>query len=143
MTVASRAEAREALASLLSNSVEAAAEVHAHKAGDLAGKSPVLVVLSAKSGRPKLTNRGSRSEFFLEVHSFVLDALQDGSWTEAQAEDKLDEIEQQVAQAVANNQENGDWNTIDYEGETKIREVIIGGNAYLEEIIPIKVGLFR
>lgn len=143
MMVASRAEARSSVATLLQNNVPAAQEVHKKKVGDLAGKSPVVVVLSASSGRPKLTTRGSRSEFFLEIHTFVLDALQDGSWTEEQAEDKLDECEQQVAQALATNQETNDWNTIDYDGNTKIREVIIGGHAYLEEITPIKVGVFR
>lgn len=139
---ASRADSRQALAALLLTSVTAAQAVYDHKIGKLQGQSPVVAVMSAGSGRTRLSFRGGQSRFLLEIHTFTLDADEAQGWTEAEVEATLDLLEQQITAAMAANQRTDTWQAIDTAGESTIREVAIEGTAYIEEIIPVAVTVY-
>jgi hypothetical protein len=48
------------------------------------------------------------------VFTFVRDADAAGSWTEAQVEDQLDLIDKEIADCVADNRVNANWNNISF-----------------------------
>jgi hypothetical protein len=72
----SRATYRKAFADLLRTQLNTDVQaVFSYQVGDFKGKSPVIVVTGSGTQRPNPTTFGS-DEFFLEVHTFVLYALE-------------------------------------------------------------------
>lgn len=143
MTPPNRSTARKALADLLEQVVTAAAAVYDHQVDDLAGQSPVIAVTSAGSERTRLTLADDRGKatFAFAVHVFVL--YRADGWTPAQAEDALDEVEQQVCQAVLANPRTLWWKGVAYAEPTEARDVVqIGGVVYLHEVIPVACSVF-
>lgn len=140
MTV-SRRDAREALAAYLTGTIIAATAVYPYQVADFAGQSPIVYITSSGSERTKLTGQGYRSMFKLNVHSFVLypSKATDG-YTEQDAENILDEIEHQVADAFLSIANNPVIKAISY-GETSNADntIEIGGETYLHEIMPVEV----
>ncbi len=122
-----------------------AAQVLGHKAGktDMAAGVPLVCVLSHATHRERMTNQGSRATFTFEIHSLVLAASADGTtWTEANAEDRLDLIEATIAGTVDTfNNAPVTVGRIGL-GESAVGELVIGGEAYLEEIIPCVVEIY-
>lgn len=138
----SRQEAREALASILSNSVLSAQAVYAYKIGDLQGQSPVLSVLSRGTARQAITFAGTRPTYYLEIHAFIRDAISAQSWTEQNVENALDQVDAEIGRALEANRTTSVWQSIDYDGRSIIRDVVIAGAPYVEEITPVKVEVF-
>lgn len=124
-----------------------AAQVLGHKAGaaDFAAGTPLVCVLSKSTHRQRMTGQGSRATFGLEIHTLVLSASEDGAWTEALAEDRLDLIEATVAgivDAYTSNPAKRDGIAAILLGESDVSEIPIGGTAYLEEITPCQVEVY-
>lgn len=129
------------IAAALVGSGKPAAASYNHQVGDFEGKSPVIVVTSAG------TNRGSvlvssPTQITLEVHNFVLYALEDGSWTEAQSEDCLDLLEKGVSDVVVDANDSNNWQSVEFNGQSEIDGVEIGGDEYRHEVIPILITLW-
>lgn len=139
---ADRAAARAALAQILAAEVSAAQAVYAYQPGDFGGQSPVVCVSSGPIRRPPLSFRGGQAALQLVVDVFVLYADEGAGYTEADAEDALDQVEHQVAGVVARYQEAGAWNTLDYAGDTTVDFLTIGGVPYKHERIPLAALLF-
>jgi hypothetical protein len=139
----SRKEAREALATMLQNSVPSAEAVYAYKIGNFEGKSPVLAVLSAGTMRTPITFAGLRPTFYLEIHNFVRDAIEAQGWTEEDVENTLDQVEEEIGRAFELNRTSEIWQAIDYDSPSTIRDVVIAGVPYVEEIIPVKMEVFN
>jgi hypothetical protein len=101
-------------------------------------------VLSKGTHRERMTRQGSRATFALEIHSLVLAASADGTWTEAMAEDRLDLIEATVAGTVDAFNNAGKTDTVQVIGlgDSEVGELPIGGEAYLEEITPCTVEIY-
>lgn len=139
---ANREVVRKALAALLQTAlVEDAAAVYAYQVGDFAGQSPTVVVSSGGSERVNLTFQGSRSTFRLNIHVFVLYATT--GWTEADAEDRLDLLEMRIHETIENYQKTADWESIDHAGPTQCDAVVIGGEEYRRETIPVSVEVYQ
>jgi hypothetical protein len=133
MTV-NRETIRDALATGLSAKYGAnVQEVIGHRTDDLEGKTPLVMVLSANSDRPRLTARGNLATLTFEIRVHVLS--KDTGWTEAQAEDRLDLLESLTAEYVSENQESANWNALDYQGPTVVLDAVIGGVSYTVERI--------
>lgn len=138
---------RDKLASLLEADLVTAEEiveaVYNRKVDDPQGKSPIVCVLSAGSGRAPATFGTHGVNFYFELQIWVLYADPDATpaWTEALAEDRLDLIEKEVAEIVKDNAVvNGYWNNIDYDGRSIVADVTVrGGDAYILERIPVLV----
>jgi hypothetical protein len=123
-----------------------AAQVLGHKAGktDFEAGTPLVAVLSHATHRERMTQQGSRATFTLEIHSLVLAASADGSWTEAMAEDRLDLIEATISGTVDtfNNASKTDTVARIRLGDSEVSEIAIGGEAYLEEVTPCVVEVY-
>lgn len=141
---ASRKDVRNALGALLKASVTKAKEVFSYQETTFAGKSPVVVVNSSGSSRDRMTLRGSFATFRFDVHVFVLQRTKDGSWFNQQAEDLIDDIEQQICQAVDDNQRSDHWQAIRYAAATDASQpATIEGHIYLYEVISLEVEALR
>lgn len=137
---ASRKVSRQALGQLLKTAVTTAKEVYRYQETQFKGKSPIVVISSGSSTRERVTMRGSFATFQFDVHVFVLQKTKDGTWLNEQAEDLLDDIEQQICEAIDSNQRTAAWQAIRYSDATDARDpVTIEGNTYLYERIPVAV----
>jgi len=147
---ANRETARDKVVALLLadlvGSGKPAAQGLGHKAGksDFAAGTPLVCVLSGGTHRERMTRQGSRATFTLEIHTLVLAASTDGTWTEAMAEDRLDLIDATIAGTVDtfNNAEKTDTVQVIGLGDSEMGELAIGGEAYLEEITPCTVEIY-
>lgn len=145
MAPPNRETSRDALATLLEDELVTnlgiVAAVYNRKVDDPQGQSPIVCVLSAGTARIPLTFQGSKAEHLFEVQTWVLYADPDATpaWTEADAEDRLDLIEKEIAEIVDDygaNQTN--WIAMDYEGRSVIADIVtLGGVSYVVEKIPI------
>lgn len=136
---ANRQTIRETIASGLSAAVTSAQAVYTHASGDIAGQSPVLRVLSAGSLRQPLSQRGNRALFYLTIQVWVLYADPDAGYTEQNAEDALDQIENQIAAWLASS--NSIAQVINFAGRSAVTAVDLGGEAYMVEEIPLEVSV--
>ncbi len=143
---ANRETVRDEVATLLGAALVGsglpAQEVVNYRKGDLEGKSPVVQVSSYASDRSRMTAKGGRTTVYLLVAMFVLYALEDGSWTEAQAEDALDQIESLIAGVVQANQVTAYWGALDYDGRSERIDVAIGGQEYIVEALTLKAEVY-
>lgn len=145
MTVASRATVRSALATLISTYVTSAQIVYDHEPGDLGSESPVIVVSSQGSERPRLTFQGNQSAFSFSVDIFTLAAeTASGSYTYADSADVVDACEAQLAELIASQQENGFWSQIQYAGNSQIDFGIFNADGVFRfrERILLRITLF-
>ena len=138
----SRQTAREGLAALLQAALVGAGlpaqAVYDYQVGDFQGASPVVVVSSAGSERSRASLGACwHTTVYLWVHVFVL--YSDGTWTEADAEDKVDAIEAAIADVVlANSSYSGYWDKLIYDEPTLLDGVEIGGVEYRREVIRLR-----
>lgn len=90
------------LSAALSSLVQA---VYGFRVGNFAGKSPVVVITSAGSDRrQEITSKpDAETALLFHVDVFTLYADPASGWTEANAEDRIDDIEQVIANWVQTN----------------------------------------
>lgn len=136
---------RDAMATLLNTALVGtglpAQVVYGYRVGDLAGQSPVVVVSSAGSERPRFVADGGRTRVYLQVDVFVLYS-DESSWGEDEAEDRLDLIEKTIADTVHANQVTTNWQAADYAARTERIDVEVGGLEYAREMIPLRVEVY-
>jgi hypothetical protein len=123
-------------------SAQLAQAVYDHQIGSFGTENPVILVTAGGTGRPPMTLRGTRAEFYIELHIFVLYALEDGTWTEAQSETRLDRIEAEIGAMLTDPLSSPLWSEIDYYGRTIVEPVQIGGAWYRYEIVPLVIRKF-
>jgi len=143
--VSYRKAAREKLAALLASSLvgedKPAQAVYSYQTGDFAGQTPVVVVASGQANHEPNGFGCAKASFQLLVFVFVAYAAA-GGWTEADAEDALDDIEAIIADVVEANGRSEAWDKIVYGGPTQPDPVVIGGVEYRRELITFDVQLF-
>lgn len=136
---ASRKALRTALAKVLTNEVTHAQAIFGYQKSRIKGQTPVICVTSAGSRREPITMKGNSLTATLDIHVFVL--YSDGaSWTEEQAEDRLDDIEQQIAHVVDQYRTSTAWSCLSYAERSNARSpVVLEGTTYLHEVIPVEI----
>jgi len=146
MTVINRESVRDALAGLLTTALVGTAKpaqaVYGYQIGDFAGMTPVVTV--SGEGIERRQNAVSTREvvtIWLNVHVFVLYSDQ-GSWGEDDAEDRIDLIEQTIAETICNNRTGTYWANLQYAGRTQMGSLEIGGAEYRWEVIPVTATYF-
>ena len=87
-------------------------------------------------GNPLITDP---TDFFLDVHTFVLYATEDGSWTEQQSEDRLDLLEKSIADVIKDANDSGLWESVTPNGQSEIDGLELGGQEYRHEVIPVRI----
>lgn len=114
--------------------------VYDNRVGDFGGQSPVVVVSSGGGDRKRITYQGTKSEFVLTIHVFVIYADSVAGWTEGDAEDTLDDINQIISNAVLDdNKKSQYWDTIGFIGPSNTGSVEIGGKEYRTEVYEVTV----
>lgn len=131
-----RKAVRKAIAAGLAANMPTAQVVYDYQKSDFDQQSPVVRVFSAGSNRPSMTARGNRSRFTFSIELWVLYA-NSGSWNEADAEDALDDLEQELVQWVSDNQVGDLWTALKFERPSLLGNVIVGGAPYLVEDITL------
>ena len=119
-------------------------QVLGHKAGraDFATGTPLVAVLGAGSRRTRMTMAGTRLTAHLEIHTLVLSASRDGTWTEAMAEDALDAIDAGIATWISAHPKGPSYQNLMQSETSKVDELDIGGEMYLVEITPITAEIY-
>lgn len=140
MISTSRKDVRQHFAGLLSTALSGTAQaVYAYRKGDFAGSTPVVTVSSLGSIRNPLTFQGMIPSFRLQVDVFVLYNDPASGWTEQNAEDKLDDIEEAITAVVAANQVvSSKWEGIDFAGWSDRVDISIGGVEYIREYLTLE-----
>ena len=143
----SRESVRDRLASLIEVALvdgdpQLAQAVYNHQKVELDAASPIVLVYGGGIGRPRATMLGNSSRVLLWVDIFV--SLTGTGWTEADAEDRLDDIEQAVAEVLESNYDDssGGWHSIYYVEESTVGNVEASGIPYIRELIPIAAEVF-
>lgn len=143
MISGSRKEARAHLAGQLAGALVGAGKpaqaVYDYRVGDFQGQSPVVVVSSGGSNRERFTFRGTKPSFELTIHVFVLYADEAGTWTEENAEDALDDIEEVIAETLTANQRTNYWEAISFVEPSQTGSVMVGGKEYRTEVISVRL----
>jgi len=140
MATTSRSVVRKAIAAALEAELTTVETVVNHQASTTGDTSPMLRVMSAGSDRPPSVSAGNVSSFYIILQAWVFYGTVEGQWTEAQAEDALDAIEQEIADWVDNNQQSpGVWKTIRYAQRSRVDTVQFEGEAWLVEDIILEV----
>lgn len=145
MTVASRATVRAALAQLITTYMTSAQTVHANEPGDLGSASPIVLIASQGSERPRLTMQGNQSTFSFSVDVYTLAAESaSGGYSYDDSANVVDACEAELAALVAAQQENGFWSQIQYASPSQIDFGIFGADGIyrFRERIPLKITLF-
>lgn len=143
MITTSRKDAREHLASQLEGVLVGtglpAQAIYSYQVGDFQGQSPVVVVSSGGSLRERLSFQGMKPKYTFTIHVFVLYADEAGTWTEQDAEDALDDIEEIIAGWVASNQKSPYWEAVSFDAPSQTSSVMVGGKEYRTEVFTVRL----
>jgi hypothetical protein len=139
-TSPNRKEIRKTFAGLLSTALvgdgKLVQALYDYLTFDFAGLSPVVIVLSAGSERRHKGLGAPCSDVlaYLYVYVFTVAIEADTStgqlWTASDSEDKLDDVEAEIADVVRANQSGAYWSSIGYAERSAIYEQEIGGKWY-------------
>jgi len=134
-----RKDIRSAIKSALTGHVPSAQVLYGYLPHTFNHESPVVCLSSSGTNRIKLTQQGYAPLLFVNIHIFVsYGSATDDSWTEEQAEDALDTVEMEVADALlAASTSNLKFIWVDRSFADE--PVEDSGETYLHEIIPISV----
>lgn len=142
MSTPDRGATRLALVDALVEACPTAAQVLGYQAKAFE-QSPVIVITSAASDRQRTTLRGSTATFAFNLHLFVAFA-EDGEagYTDADAEDLLDQLEREIAQFVDGNQRTDHWTALAYAQPTDAgAPALVGGREYRHELVALAVSV--
>jgi hypothetical protein len=143
MTTNSRKKIRKSFAAMLEAALvgdgKLVQKVYDYQAYDFEGLSPVVVVSSSGTQREPITPRCTRPSFWLNVFVFVLYADETSGWTEADAENAIDDIDETIDAVVRANQVNNEWQAITQDDRSVTDSVVIGGLQYRMETIAFRV----
>lgn len=143
MSVAmSRKMVRDALVTAVTPALTVAQVVAGYQKANVQGQWPAVLIFTSGSLRPQVTEQGIRSEFHYIAQLWVL-YYKEGYWTEAEAEDTLDALEQQLAEWLANNQVGELWTSLAFNGRSRVSIVPNSGEPYLVEEIPIMAEVYQ
>ena len=130
--MATRKVARETLLAVLVAYMTTCEEVNGYYKSDPAGQSPVLCIHSLGTMSIPMSFQGNRATYAFDIIKYVRRA--GTGITEATAEDTLDEVAQQLYEAVEANDANVIWQSLSYSEPSIALPVDIGGIPYWMEV---------
>lgn len=144
-----RKTARQALAALFETALVGTGKpceaFYRYRVGDWLGKSPICVLNSSGSKRPKISAGISALRnitLYFDLYVFVAYADQSTGWTDESSEDKLDDIEKAIADVIADNERNNsNWESLTMGDRSETAEFvrIVGGMSYRSEVFPLEM----
>ena len=147
-TPVSRETVRKKIATDIEAYLTRAARVDNHQQSEVGDDMPVVRVMSAGAIRPQTIAAGVRSKFKFTIQLIVLHSeIVNGStvaWSNADAEDAIDELEQQVADYVSDNQNIPEfWTHLSYDNNgSSVYTAQMNGAVWLMEDINIVVEVY-
>ena len=145
MASANRETVRDALAALLEAALTGSGKpvqaVYGYLKSDLAGQSPVVMVQSAGIRREMASASDDWDNVMrFELLAWVMDANEASGWTDANVDDAVDAVEAAIADVIAANRRNDNWDELVYADEfTRLLQVTVGSTPYVLERIPVLV----
>ena len=116
--------------------------IYGYQVADFSRQSPVIVVTSGGSRRGVLSSKElGDTAFEIIVHVFVLYAQDDGTWTESQSEDSLDDLEKEITDTLTDAFDSQNWLLLGVSGYSFLDPVIIGDEEYRHEAITLIIGV--
>lgn len=111
-----------------------------YQVGQIKGRTPVSMIVSAGlAGLDQATMNKKRPTWLVEIWNFALWKDESGNYTEADAENLMDQMAAVVIQTVSGYEYRGA--TLELQGATSIRRVIIDGETYLWEAFQFGVAM--
>lgn len=108
--------------------------------------TPGVYIRSISADRPPLTVVGKFTKFIVAVLIIVRqsDTTATPAWTEAKADDLLDDIEATICATLsANKSLTGVWNTVEYDKPSQVDHFLEQGIPYIMEAIFLRVEVTR
>ncbi len=145
--VTNRETGRDALVNLFTAALvgtgKPAQIVYGYLAGDFGGQSPVVVVASEGSDREQraVTSR-QKNLFYYTIYTFVSYAKKGTNWGEDDCEDRVDLLEKNIAEIIAANRSNSYWAFLELDGRSVVDSVIIGGEEFRRESLPVAMTVY-
>ena len=143
--VVNRETVRDAVSTILSTAIVGAGYAQAfygYQVADFARQSPVVVVTSGAAKRGNLASKEiGDTQFKIIIHTFVLYATDDGTWTEAESEDKVDALEKKIIDLLIDAFDVQNWLTLDAMDFSEVYPEIVGEEEYRHEEITLTIGV--
>ena len=103
---------------------------------EVIGKTPILIIRSEGTSQRMEGDETNPASYQFAITTWVLAYSEDGNWTSANAEDKIDELDKVVRQVIRNNAGGGS-NADQYRfdpAQSEVGDVILhGGVPYMVE----------
>jgi hypothetical protein len=147
MTITNRETTRDALGALLSAALvgtdKPAQAFYGYMVGDFDGKSPVVVLTSngTEQEQRAVTSRQKNIYYFV-IFTFTVYAQAGSEYGEDDVEDIVDLLEKTIRETLANNRSPANWAFIEYDGRTTVDTVMVAGEEYRREAIPVRVEVY-
>lgn len=117
-------------------------DFYAYEPSSYGGHSPVIFLASAGAEHPEVTKK-INSDFFIEVHMLTLYKDSNGVYTEQQAADALDDLENRLSQTVETKRVVANkWQKLSFEARSFAEPTPVGGELYLHEVALLRASLF-
>ena len=142
MSLTNRETKRDALGTLLSAALvgtgKPAQVFYGYPVGDFAGQSPVVVLASnGTEYEARAVTSVRKNTFYFVIYTFTLWGEAGTAWGEDDSEDTLDLLEKTIRETISANLSTSNWAFIGYDGRTTVDSVMIAGEEYKRESIPI------
>lgn len=96
--------------------------------------SPILIIRSGGTAQDFAGVEINPSSYRFRFENYVKAADEDGSWTSANAEDEIDDLDRTIRQVIRNNISLTNANNLRFEaGYSAVRDVLVGGMPYIME----------
>jgi hypothetical protein len=147
MTITNRETTRDALGALLSAALvgtgKPAQAFYGHMVGDFDQQSPVVVLTSGGTEQEQraVTSR-QKNIFYFVIFTFTLYAQSGSAYGEDDVEDMVDLLEKTIRETLADNRSTSDWALIEYDGRSTVDTVMVAGEEYRREPIPVRVEVY-
>lgn len=137
-----RADIKAEFAPEFSDMLVSEDDFYKYEPSSYGGHSPVIFLASAGAEHPEVTKK-INSEFFVEVHLLTLYKDKDGVYTEEQAADLLDDMEQRLSETVETKRVVANkWQKLSFEARSFAEPTPVGGELYLHEVVTLRASLY-
>lgn len=137
-----RTDLKAELAPAFADMLVEADDFYKYEPSSYNGHSPVIFLASAGAEHPEVT-KALNSVFFVEVHLLTLYKDKDGVYTEEQAADLLDDMEQKLSETVETKRVvAGKWQKLSFEARSFAEPTPVGGELYLHEVVTLRASLY-
>lgn len=137
-----RTDLKTELAPAFSSMLVDADDFYKYEPASYHGHSPVVFLASSGAEHPEVT-KALNSVFFVDVHLLALYKDSAGVYTEEQAADLLDDLEQTLSSAVeAKRVVANKWQKLSIEARSFAEPTPVGGELYLHEVVTLRASLY-